>query len=192
MRRLLVMTAAVSLALVGCSSDDPPLDPTVDIGSPDAAQTQSETTGPSDDTSNETTPISSAAETETEPAGDTVSLTAILRGDQEVPGPGDPGASGVFEGELELLEASGRLCYTLEVTALSSEATAAHIHTGEAGMAGGVAVALTAPVGSATEECIDLDAGLTDGLVQNPESFYVNVHSAEFGDGAVRGQIESS
>lgn len=189
MRRLLVLSAVATLALVGCSGgDEPVVNETVDVGAPtDVVQT------PSDAMTSSESPTSDVATSEpAEGAVESVAIRATLTGDVEVPGPGDPGASGVFEGTIELLEASGELCYSLEATALGSEATAAHIHTGEAGVAGGVAVALKAPVGETVEECIPLDAGVVNDLIQNPDNFYVNVHSAQFADGAVRGQVESA
>ena len=67
---------------------------------------------------------------------------ATLTGDTEVPGPGDPKGSGTVQVTVNL--DTGEVCYELSVANLQ-EATAAHIHKGEKGEEGPVAVPLEVP-----------------------------------------------
>src|SRR5215207_10362710 len=114
-------------------------------------------------------------------------LTAALSGAAEVPGPGDPDGAGTAV--ITLNQGQGEVCFELTVSNIAA-ATAAHIHTGAAGAAGPVAVTLTPPAaGGSSKGCVSADAELIKNLRQNPENFYVNVHNADFPDGAVRGQL---
>ena len=109
-------------------------------------------------------------------------LTAELSGDNEVPGPGDPDGSGTAH--VTLNQGQGEVCWHIEVSDVDSP-SAAHIHFGAAGVAGGVAVAL-----SPTSGCVDgVDPELIKDIRQNPDNYYVNVHNADFPPGAVRGQL---
>src|SRR6185369_2019843 len=72
--------------------------------------------------------------------------------------------------------------------------TAAHIHAGKAGangavevplFAAGLADGMTAVTGTVTIT----DKALLDKLKADPTGFYVNLHTAEFPGGAVRGQM---
>ncbi len=109
-------------------------------------------------------------------------LTANLAGANEVPGPGDADGSGTAH--VTLNQGQGEVCWSIEVADISAP-LAAHIHFGEAGVAGGVAVAL-----SPTSGCVDgVDEGLIKDIRQNPHRYYVNVHNSDFPPGAVRGQL---
>ncbi len=200
MRRVAVAVLSTTLALAACSSDDPTMDesptPTVtatatDEPSPTAteADTESEpelpTDGPTTDPAEPETGSEIGAEAD-------MVLTAELTGSTQVPGPGDPAGSGSFRSTIVLNEAAGELCYELEVADLGSEVTAAHIHRGAEGEAGEVHVALTPPLGGPVEECVTVNATELVPLMDDPDQFYVNVHSQGHPDGAVRGQLEAS
>ena len=118
------------------------------------------------------------------PAGATVPLReARLTGAAEVPDPGDGNGRGDFAWSVD----GNRLCYVLSVARIGS-AAAAHIHRGRVGVAGAVKVELETPAPSSAA-CVTLAAGLADRLRENPRRFYVNVHTAAFPGGAVRGQL---
>jgi hypothetical protein len=69
-------------------------------------------------------------------------------------------------------------------------ATAAHIHQAPVGEAGPPVVPLTAPdANGLSSTCATVEATLMQDMLDNPESFYVNVHNADFPDGAARGQM---
>ena len=109
-----------------------------------------------------------------------------LSGAAEIPGPGDPDGSG--EATITINPGKSQVCWKLNVRNIAP-ATAAHIHIGLAGMSGGVVVALSAPSGGTSEGCATVDRSLADAIRKSPSSYYVNVHNADFGNGALRGQL---
>jgi hypothetical protein len=113
-------------------------------------------------------------------------VTASLTGAQEVPGPGDSDGSGTAE--ITVVDATDNVCYDLRVRNIAP-ATAAHIHRGVMGVAGPPVVTLEAPSDGGAEGCVSAPGGLADEIEANPAGFYVNVHNAEFPNGAVRGQL---
>jgi hypothetical protein len=124
--------------------------------------------------------------------GDPLSWTTALSGLAEVPGPGDPDGTG--SASITIDSANSQVCYTLFVQNLTLPAQAAHIHRGAAGEPGDVVVPFDiAPdaTGNAVS-CVVVDAALLAEIAQNPTGFYVNVHTSDFPDGAVRGQVLGS
>jgi hypothetical protein len=114
-------------------------------------------------------------------------LTATLTGAAEVPGPGDTNGGGTAS--IRLNQGKKQVCFELTVTNIAT-ATAAHIHRGGTTASGPVVVTLTAPANGSSRGCVDnVSDDLIKELRQTPEAFYVNVHNAEFTDGAVRGQL---
>jgi hypothetical protein len=114
-------------------------------------------------------------------------LSAALTGAAEVPGPGD--ADGTGTAQITLNQGKGQVCFELTVAKIAT-ATAAHIHEGAVGKAGGVVVTLSPPPSSgSSKNCVSAAEDLIKRIRQNPENFYVNVHNADFPDGAVRGQL---
>ena len=115
-------------------------------------------------------------------------LTTTLTGAAEVPGPGDPNGAGLFEGRVN--PGQGRICYSLSAGNIG-DATAAHIHLGAAGVAGDPVLTLDTPDGDDedSEECQDIDRSLAQALIRDPADYYVNIHTGDFPDGAIRGQL---
>ena len=67
---------------------------------------------------------------------------------------------------------------------------AAHIHTGAAGSSGAVVVPLGTPDGSGKSSgCLPAARSVVASILNAPDSFYVNVHTAAFPGGAIRGQL---
>jgi hypothetical protein len=117
-------------------------------------------------------------------------LIADLSGDQEVPGPGDPDGAGFSEVRID--PEAGTVCFFIGVDppSLTLPAVAAHIHEGAAGEAGDIVVTLQPPDASGSvEACADADAGVLEAIIGDPTGYYVNVHTSDFPDGAVRGQL---
>ena len=113
-------------------------------------------------------------------------LSAALTGAAEVPGPGDPDGTG--RAVITLNQGQGEVCFELTVSNIAP-ATAAHIHEGAVDKAGPVVVGLTAPTSGSSKDCVNLDQEKIKAIIQNPSAFYINVHNADFPDGAVRGQL---
>ena len=67
--------------------------------------------------------------------------------------------------------------------------TAAHIHRGAAGTNGPPVVTLDAPDDNDSDDCDTADDALVDAIRANPSAFYVNVHTTDYPNGAIRGQI---
>jgi CHRD domain len=111
-----------------------------------------------------------------------------LTGAAEVPGPGDPDGTGTFS--VTLNPGQNQVCYELSVANIAAP-TAAHIHSGAVDKAGPVVLTLKTPTLTETaKDCGALDHEKVKAIMKNPEDYYVNVHNAEFPDGAVRGQFK--
>lgn len=113
-------------------------------------------------------------------------LSTTLSGAAEVPGPGDPDGSGTAT--ITLNPGQNQVCFELTVSNIAP-ATAAHIHEGAADKAGPVVVGLTAPTSGSSKDCVSLDQAKIKAIIKNPSAYYINVHNADFPDGAVRGQL---
>lgn len=109
-----------------------------------------------------------------------------LDGEQETAGGAEDGY-GDFSATLKVEE--GKMCYMLSVGEIG-EPTAAHLHEGKRGEDGAPVVTLevTGPKG---ENCVDVDAALLKKIGGKPANYYVNVHTAKFPAGAVRGQLQN-
>jgi hypothetical protein len=114
-------------------------------------------------------------------------LSATLTGAAEVPGPGD--ADGTGSANLTVNPGQEEICYEITVSDIAT-AGAAHIHEAAEGAAGPPVVTLEAPsADGSVDECVDVTRELAMEILMNPQDYYVNVHNAEFGAGAVRGQL---
>src|SRR5688572_15316468 len=106
-------------------------------------------------------------------------LEATLTGAAEAPGPGDPDGSGIAN--ITLNQGQGKVCFELAVADITLPATAAHIHKAPVGVPGPVVVGLTAPdAAGLSSGCVSADKALIKDIRQNPQNYYVNVHTADF------------
>lgn len=114
-------------------------------------------------------------------------LRVTLTGEAETPA-GDPVATG--EAVVRLRSGQGQLCYTLEAENLGVAAAAAHIHRGGASEAGPIVVPLRTPgADGAARGCVSVSRALVSQILANRALYYVNVHTAQFPGGAIRGQL---
>ena len=118
-------------------------------------------------------------------------FSTTLTGAAEVPGPGDPDASGTAF--ITLNQGQGEVCFDLSWAGIDGTVTAAHIHVGSATEAGDVVVGLFAGTFEGTDTASGCVSGVSEELIkairQNPENYYVNIHSDVFPAGAIRGQL---
>jgi hypothetical protein len=119
-------------------------------------------------------------------------LFAVMNGAKEVDatgqkGVGDPDGRGSFSATLD-----GRtLCYGIQVKNIE-DPVASHIHRGGRNVAGGIVQDLVPPESGdpgSSSACVRLSRSLTRELKASPRRFYVNVHTADYPGGAVRGQL---
>ena len=100
---------------------------------------------------------------------------------------GDPNGRGSFSATLD----GRQLCYGIQVKNIN-DPVAAHIHRGGKDVAGPVVQPLEQPATGdpgASSACVRISRSLARGLRRNPGRFYVNVHTADLPNGAVRGQL---
>jgi hypothetical protein len=115
-----------------------------------------------------------------------VPLVANMSSDQEVPALAQ-GLLAQGTAYVDIDAASGRVCSSIAPNGVGMP-TAAHIHRGTAGVAGPVVADLgTGFRGERT--CMAGDPALLQEIAGNPGGFYVNLHTADFPEGAMRGQL---
>ena len=115
-------------------------------------------------------------------------LRTSLTGAAEVPGPGDPDGRGTAL--IRLNRGQGKVCFLLRVSNITLPAIGAHIHAGTRTESGGVVVALTPPDATGVSfGCVSATRTLIDAIRTTPSNYYVNVHTTDFTDGAIRGQL---
>ncbi|CAN5146631.1 hypothetical protein BH23ACT9_BH23ACT9_17010 [soil metagenome] len=122
---------------------------------------------------------------ETVDDSDMFTVDVDLTGDAEVPGPGSDGtgtATFTIDGPQACLE--GELDGVGPIVA-------GHVHTGTADEAGGVLLdlATTTDGDGPFDTCVDVDEATATEITEDPAGYYVNLHTEEFPDGAVRGQL---
>ncbi|MQA75621.1 MAG: CHRD domain-containing protein, partial [Solirubrobacterales bacterium] len=117
----------------------------------------------------------------------TVKLTANLSGQNEIP-PADPNGSG--RANVKLKTKKGRACFDIRFEGIG-DAIMAHIHKGGPDVNGDIKVPFFEDmqgVSSPAKGCVDVKKGLLKKIAKKPNGWYVNVHTEEFPNGAIRGQ----
>jgi LPXTG-motif cell wall-anchored protein len=112
-------------------------------------------------------------------------FTAELSGANAVGDPGDPDGAGLAVVAIDL--DTSLVCFTITSDGIDP-VVAAHIHEGGADVAGGVVVDFDWP-NSLGDGCVAGDTAVLAAIVADPGGYYVNVHTAEFAAGAIRGQL---
>ena len=116
-------------------------------------------------------------------AGEIV-LVATLAGANETAG-GDPDGSGTFSAKVD--SDAGDVCYVLAGKNIATP-TAAHLHSGAAGSDGAPVLTLEV-TGADLDECIAVEPDKLEAILAAPGEQYINIHTADFPKGAVRGQL---
>lgn len=111
---------------------------------------------------------------------------ANLTGAQVVGG-GDPDGSGLAE--ISIADDFDQVCWSIADVRNIAPATAAHIHVGARGVNGPPVFPLTKSNEGTWKGCSS-GAEWTQNRIQgNPENFYVQLHNANYPNGAIRGQL---
>lgn len=123
-----------------------------------------------------------------EAAANTVNTSyyANLTGAQEVGG-GDPDGSG--SARITIEDNFNQVCWNVSDVRNIGEVTAAHIHVGARGTNGPPVFTLTKSNECTWRGCSEGAEWKQDRIEGNPENFYVNLHTADYPNGAIRGQL---
>lgn len=113
------------------------------------------------------------------------SYSVLLNGAAEVPGPGDSDGLGFGVVTID----GTNLRYSIWTQNIGAP-TAAHIHTGAAGVSGPPLITLD--VNMLTNGTTAITAEQANQIKANPSGYYVNVHNADFASGAIRGQLAAT
>jgi hypothetical protein len=114
-----------------------------------------------------------------------IELTANLNGTDEKPS-GDPDGLGLAS--VRSLPGLGQLCYQVTVSRIELPATAAHIHL----VATGKVLVPFRPPDAATgvsSGCANASRTLVRAILAHPAAYYVNVHTRDYPNGAIRGTL---
>jgi hypothetical protein len=154
--------------------------------------------------------VAGCSDSDTAPAADDnrAQFTANLLTSNELslPGTAEAGASGTAHIDFHLTkDAAGTITaatvdFRVDLTGFpaSSAITAAHIHTGAAGVNGPILVpadvaagqvTLTGGAGTFTRINLPISAANAQAIINNPPGFYFNVHTSANPGGVMRGQL---
>ena len=114
-----------------------------------------------------------------------------LTGAAERPTPGDPDGTGTAF--ITVNPGTREVCWSVEVEGVDLPIVAAHIHEGDATVAG-PPVIFVLPDGVSDADgsfsgCDTVERSLALALIVTPENYYLNVHNAPFPGGALRAQL---
>lgn len=117
-------------------------------------------------------------------------LSAELDGASEVPA---STSQATGSAHFTLNQGQGEVCFEIEASGFASDILAAHIHIAPEGVAGPIVVPLFGAFPEDTEffaGCVDgVDSDLIKDIRQNPDAYYVNIHTVNNPPGAIRGQL---
>ncbi len=124
-------------------------------------------------------------------------FSASLLGKSEVGADGRRRAGNPFGRGGATISIKGSLICVGIVTVDSGVATGAHIHAGRKGENGPIVLTLPTPTpiqpgsvfASSSSSCQQADQALLDGVRYRAKKYYVNVHTTDFPNGALRGQL---
>jgi hypothetical protein len=120
---------------------------------------------------------------------------ARLLGTNEAPA-GDLDGVGTASITLDIVDETqpngAEVCWDLNYTGITAPPISAHIHSGAAGTNGIIIIPFLpfSNLGTTTATgCSAASPTVVQQIIDNPSSFYVNVHTTDFPGGAIRGQL---
>lgn len=111
---------------------------------------------------------------------------ANLTGAQEVGG-GD--SDGSATARVTIADDFDQVCWNVSDVRNIGDVTAAHIHVGARGVNGPPVFTLTKSNEGTWTGCSEGAEWTQNRIEGNPENFYVNLHTAAYPNGAIRGQL---
>ncbi len=112
--------------------------------------------------------------------------TAELTGGNEVH-LGDPNGSGTAQ--ISFSDELTRVCWDLNNLANLAPITGAHVHRGAAGTDGPIVLPLKQATEGGWRGCSSDTTWVRAAFAEGISNYYVNVHTAEYPKGAIRGQL---
>jgi hypothetical protein len=119
-------------------------------------------------------------------SGSPKKFTVHMTGPQEVP-KGSPSGTGTFK--YQLLPSTRQVCYSLTWSKIGGTALSSHIHKAAKGKSGPVVIPLSSVAPVKHSGCVKAAKSLIQAIQAHPGRYYVNVHTAKYPNGAVRGQL---
>jgi hypothetical protein len=115
----------------------------------------------------------------------TKSFTTTLLGSNEVP-KGAPKGSG--KAVVTLNSGTGKVCWTFSSLKGISKVNASHIHKAPKGSSGAVVVPFFTGA-LKMKGCVKASKSIITAIEKSPSGYYVNIHTAKYPAGAIRGQL---
>jgi hypothetical protein len=115
----------------------------------------------------------------------TKTFPVTLLGSNEVP-KGAPNGSG--RAVITLNAGTAKVCWSFSNLKGISNVTASHIHKAPKGKSGPVVIAFFTGT-LTTKGCVKASKSLITAIEKNPSAYYVNIHTAKYPAGAIRGQL---
>jgi len=115
----------------------------------------------------------------------TKTFTTTMLGSNEVP-KGAPKGSG--KAVVTLNSGTGKVCWTFSSLKGISKVNASHIHKAPKGKSGPVVVPFFTGA-LKTKGCVKASKSLIKAIEKSPNAYYVNIHTAKYPAGAIRGQL---
>jgi hypothetical protein len=114
-----------------------------------------------------------------------VEFVAHLTGRSEIPKAAPSG-----KGTVKIKIAGTKVCWQFTSVGGIDKPVVSHIHKGTARTANGPVVV---PLGAryASKGCVTSTGAIVRAIEKNPKSFYVNIHTGKYPNGAVRGQLHA-
>ena len=114
----------------------------------------------------------------------TLKFEAYLSGKSEL-----PAAAAKGKGTVNITITGTKVCWKFTKISGIDKPLVSHIHKGTSKVSGPVVV----PLGGkfAATGCIAAPAATVQAIAKNPKGYYVNIHTAKYPNGAVRGQLHT-
>ena len=114
-------------------------------------------------------------------------LYALPNGSEETPANNSPATA---FGRLVLTADRKQLLYEVHVSGLSGDPTAMHLHMAPRGQSGNILIGLDTPTNGQAVGCVSgLKSTDVAALLDPNQVLYLNIHTKNFGNGEIRGQV---